>query len=227
MEDVRMPKHLGIIMDGNRRWAKQNGKKNIEGHLAGANRIIELSKYIFKKNIKYLSIYAFSTENFGRSAEEVNYLMGLIVKFFNEKLNEFHKENIKIIFSGRKEPLSNKVWDIICKVVSLTKNNTGGTLNICLNYGGRNEIIDAINKLISDKEDINEDNFKKCLYQELPDLDFVIRTSGEQRLSNFMLWQASYAELYFPKTYFPDFDEKELEKALIEYNNRNRRFGGN
>lgn len=227
MNDVVRPKHLGIIMDGNRRWAKQNGKKNIEGHLAGANRIIELAKYIFKKDIQYLSIFAFSTENFNRSEEEVSYLMGLIIKFFNERVNELHKENIKIIFSGRKEPLSKKVWDVICKVMNLTKDNTGGILNICLNYGGRTEIIDTVNKMIEAKIEINEENFSKYLYNYLPDLDFIIRTSGEQRLSNFMLWQASYAELYFPKTYFPDFDEKELDKALDEYNNRNRRFGGN
>ena len=214
-------------MDGNRRWAKQNGKKNIEGHLAGANRIIELSKYIFKKNIKYLSIYAFSTENFNRSEEEVSYLMGLIIKFFNERVNELHEENIKVVFSGRQKPLTNKVWKVICKVVELTKNNTGGVLNICLNYGSRTEIIDTINKMLDENLDINEDNFNKYLYQDLPDLDFIIRTSGEKRLSNFMLWQASYAELYFPETYFPDFDEKELDKALNEYNNRNRRFGGN
>ncbi len=227
MEDVVVPTHLGIIMDGNRRWAKQNGKKAREGHLAGANRIIDLSKYIFKKGVKYLSIYAFSTENFNRSEEEVSYLMGLIVKFFNERLEELNRENIKIIFSGRKEPLSNKVWDIICKVVEKTKNNTAGVLNICLNYGSRAEIVDTINKMIKENILIDEYSISKYLYQDLPDLDFVIRTSGEERLSNFMLWQASYAELYFPKTYFPDFDEIELEKALTEYNNRNRRFGGN
>lgn len=227
MNEVKIPIHLGIIMDGNRRWAKINNKKSIEGHLAGANRIIEISKYIFKKQVKYLSIYAFSTENFNRSEEEVSYLMGLIIKFFNEKVNLLHKENIKVVFSGRKKPLSDKVWDVICKVTERTKNNTGGVLNVCLNYGSKTEIIDAVNKMKSLGEEITEDNLNKHLYQEMPPLDFVIRTSGEQRLSNFMLWQASYAELYFPKVFFPDFDEKELDKALSEYNNRNRRFGGN
>ena len=227
MNEVVIPNHLGIIMDGNRRWAKENGKKSIEGHLAGANRIIELSKYIFQKNIKYLSIYAFSTENFNRSAEEVNYLMGLIISFFNDRAKELNKENIKVIFSGRKEPLSNKVWKVVNKVVDLTKNNTGRTLNICLNYGSRTEIIDTVNKMIDNKIEITEENFQKNLYHDLPNLDFIIRTSGEQRLSNFMLWQSSYAELYFPKIYFPDFDKKELDKALDEYNIRNRRFGGN
>ena len=151
MEDVKIPVHLGIIMDGNRRWAKLKGKKTIEGHLAGANRIISLAKYIFKKGIKYLSIYAFSTENFNRSEEEVSYLMSLIIKFFNEKAQELNKENIKVVFSGRQKPLSDKILNVMDKVIDLTKNNTGGILNICLNYGSRLEIIDAVNKIIKDK----------------------------------------------------------------------------
>ena len=222
-----MPIHIGIIMDGNRRWAREKNKKTIEGHLAGANRIVELAKYIFKSGVKYLSIYAFSTENFNRSEEEVNYLMGLIIKFFNERVKELDENNIKIIFSGRKEPLSDKVYNTLLKTSELTKNNTGGILNICLNYGSRAEIIDGINKLIEKGEKITEEEFGKYMYHELPDLDYVIRTSGEMRLSNFMLWQASYAEFYFPKVYFPDFDEKEFDKAIEEYNKRNRRFGGN
>jgi len=222
-----IPVHVGIIMDGNRRWAKEHNKKSIDGHLAGANRIISLSKYIFSNGIKYLSIYAFSTENFNRSEEEVSYLMSLIIKFFTERIKELHESNIKVIFSGRREPLSDKVYNTILKVVDMTKNNTGGVLNVCLNYGSRSEIIDAINKIKEDNIIINEENFSHYLYQDLPDLDLVIRTSGEMRLSNFMLWQASYAEFYFPKVYFPDFDNNEFDKALDEYNNRHRRFGGN
>ena len=222
-----IPNHVGIIMDGNRRWAKEKNKRTIEGHLAGANRIMDLAKYIFKKGVKFLSIYAFSTENFNRSEEEVKYLMGLIIKFFNERVKELDENNIKIIFSGRKEPLSDKVYNTILKVTEMTKNNTGGVLNVCLNYGSRAEIIDAINYIKENNIEVTEDNFNKYLYQELPDLDFVIRTSGEERLSNFMLWQASYAEFYFPNTYFPDFDNDEFDKALEEYNNRHRRFGGN
>jgi undecaprenyl diphosphate synthase len=227
MDDIKIPIHVGIIMDGNRRWAKEHNKKSLEGHLAGANNIIELSKYVFKKGVKYLSIYAFSTENFNRSPEEVSYLMNLIIKFFNERLNELHEANIKVIFSGRKEPLKDDVWECINKVTKKTHNNTGGILNVCLNYGGRAEILDAIRKAQVDNVILNEDNFHHYLYQDLPDLDYVIRTSGEMRLSNFMLWQASYAEFYFPKTYFPDFNSKEFDKALEEYNNRHRRFGGN
>ena len=227
MSNTELPHHIGIIMDGNRRWAKARGKKVVDGHLAGANRIIELAKYIFRSEIKYLSIYAFSTENFKREAEEVSYLMSLVVKFFNEKAKELEKENIKVIFSGRREPLSDKVQKVMNEVTEKTKNNTAGTLNVCLNYGGRAELIDAFNKVRATNEEINEENFAKYLYQELPDLDFVIRTSGEQRLSNFMLWLSSYAELYFPKVYFPDFDENEFDLAIDEYQTRKRRFGGN
>ena len=227
MNNIIVPNHIGIIMDGNRRWAKEKKKKTIEGHLAGANRIISLAKYIFDKGVKYLSIYAFSTENFNRSAEEVSYLMGLIIKFFNERVNELHDYNIKIVVSGLRDNLSKEVLKCIDNVVDLTKDNTGGVLNVCLNYGGRREIVDAINKIKEANITVTEDNFGKYLYNDLPDLDFVIRTSGEERISNFMLWQISYAEFYFPKVYFPDFDEKEFDKALEIYNNRNRRFGGN
>lgn len=227
MEIEKIPNHVGIIMDGNRRWAKEKGKKTIEGHLAGANRIIDLASYVFSKGVKYLSIYAFSTENFNRSKEEVSYLMGLIVKFFTERAEELDEKNMKIVFSGRKEPLSNRIYKVIQNVQKMTKDNTGGILNICLNYGGRAEIVDAAKKIVAEGKELNEENFSKSLYQDLPDLDFVIRTSGEMRLSNFMLWQSSYAEFYFPSTYFPDFDNAEFDKALEEYNNRHRRFGGN
>lgn len=227
MNNIIVPNHIGIIMDGNRRWAKEKNKKTIEGHLAGANRIISLAKYIFDKGVKYLSIYAFSTENFNRSAEEVSYLMGLIIKFFNERVNELHDYNIKIVVSGLRDNLSKDVLKCIDNVVELTKNNTGGVLNVCLNYGGRREIVDAVNKIKEANITITEETFGKYLYNDLPDLDYVIRTSGEERISNFMLWQISYAEFYFPKVYFPDFDEKEFDKALEIYNNRNRRFGGN
>lgn len=227
MNNIIVPNHIGIIMDGNRRWAKEKNKKTIEGHLAGANRIINLAKYIFDKGVKYLSIYAFSTENFNRSAEEVSYLMGLIIKFFNERVNELHDYNIKIVVSGLRDNLSKEVLKCIDNVVDLTKHNTGGVLNVCLNYGGRREIVDAVNKIKEANITVTEETFGKYLYNDLPDLDYVIRTSGEERISNFMLWQISYAEFYFPKVYFPDFDEKEFDKALEIYNNRNRRFGGN
>ena len=226
MNDLKIPNHLGIIMDGNRRWAREKNKKTIEGHLAGANRILSLAKYIFERGVNYLSIYAFSTENFNRSEEEVSYLMNLIVKFFNERAGELNENNIKIIVSGKRDHFSSKVLKCIDDVCKMTENNTGGVLNVCLNYGGRAEIIDAIKKIRETDEEVTEENFGKFLYQDLPDLDFVIRTSGEERISNFMLWQISYAEFYFPSVYFPDFDEEEFEKALLVYNKRDRRFGG-
>lgn len=215
--------HVGIIMDGNRRWAKEKNKNSLEGHKAGVDRICSLAKYVFDKGIKYLSIYAFSTENFNRSTEEVSYLMDLLIITFNRKL----KDNIKVVFSGSREKLSNKVLACIDSVTEKTKNNTGGTLNVCFNYGSKPEIVDACNKLVKDNKEITEENISQYLYQNIPPLDLVIRTSGEYRLSNFMLWQASYAELYFTKVYFPDFDEHEFDLALEEYNHRHRRFGGN
>ena len=222
-----LPSHIGIIMDGNGRWAKKRGLERSKGHIEGAKTFRKIGEYAGDLGISHISFYAFSTENFNRSAEEVSYLMGLIIKFFNERVNELHDYNIKIVVSGLRDNLSKEVLKCIDNVVDLTKDNTGGVLNVCLNYGGRREIVDAVNKIKEANVSITEETFGKYLYNDLPDLDYVIRTSGEERISNFMLWQISYAEFYFPKVYFPDFDEKEFDKALEIYNNRNRRFGGN
>ena len=223
---TKIPNHVAIILDGNGRWAKEKGKKRTEGHKAGFKNLKQLSKHILSTGTKFLSIFAFSTENFSRPKEEVDFLMNLFVEAFKKESNYFLKENIKIVFSGKKEPLRKDVLDVMDNITENTKNNTLGTLNICINYGGRAEIVDAAKKIINDNiKDIDEETFKKYLYNDLPDIDFMIRTSGELRISNFMLWQLSYAELYFPKCYFPDFNEKEYDKALIEYNNRSRRFG--
>ena len=176
--------------------------------------------------LETLSVFAFSTENFNRPKEEVDYLMKLFIQGFSKGIDYFNKENIRVVFSGRKEPLSENVIDKMNKLMLATKDNTLGTLNICLNYGGRAEIVDAFNKAIENGEtSLTEETFKKYLYQDLPDIDFMIRTSGEVRISNFMLWQLSYAELYFPKCYFPDFNEEEYDKALLEFTKRDRRFG--
>ena len=227
MDNVKIPMHVGIILDGNGRWAQARGLKRTAGHLAGYKNLLKLSKYVLDKGTKYLSVFAFSTENFNRPQEEVDYLMDLFMKGFNQDRGYFNKENIKVVFSGRRERLSDKVLAAMDKMEEETKNNTLGTLNICLNYGGRAEIIDAVNKIINDnKKNVDEDTFKKYLYNDLPDIDYMIRTSGETRISNFMLWQISYAELYFPKCYFPDFNEVEYDKALIEFTKRDRRFGG-
>lgn len=225
-KELKIPNHVAIILDGNGRWAKEQGKKRTEGHKEGFNNLKKLSKYVLNKGTKTLSVFAFSTENFSRPKEEVDFLMNLFLEGFKKDSKYFQKENIKVVFSGRKEPLSENVLKAMNDLAEMTKDNTLGTLNICLNYGGRAEIIDATKKIINDNiKEIDEEVFKKYLYNDLPDIDFMIRTSGELRISNFMLWQLSYAELYFPKCYFPDFNELEYDKALLEYNNRKRRFG--
>ena len=223
---LKIPNHVAIILDGNGRWAKEKGKKRTEGHKEGYKNLKEISKYILNKGTKVLSVYAFSTENFKRPKEEVDFLMDLFMQGFNKDAKFFQKENIKVVFSGRRENLRKDVLDAMDKMTETTKNNTKGTLNICLNYGGRAEIVDAINKMLtSGINNIDEDTFKKYLYHDLPDVDLMIRTSGEIRISNFLLWQLSYAELYFPNCYFPDFNQEEYDKALLEYTKRDRRFG--
>ena len=230
MEEVnlKIPNHVAIILDGNGRWAQARGLKRTDGHLAGYKNLLKLSKHVLKRGTKYMSVYAFSTENFSRPKEEVDYLMKLVVTGFKKDKGYFSKENIKVIFSGRKEPVPKATLKAIDEIMESTKDCTGGILNICFNYGGRAEIVDAVNKIIKAKDkDITEEKFSKYLYaSELPDIDFLIRTSGEQRVSNYMLWEISYAEFYFPKTYFPDFNEEEYDKALIEFTKRDRRFGG-
>ncbi len=234
MEKLNVPIHVGIILDGNRRWAKERGLKSKDGHKAGFETLKRISKYIFKKGVKVLSVFAFSTENFKRSEEEVNYLMNLFLKGFKSSIKEFNENNIKVVFSGRKEPLSDKVYKSMKELENKTQNNKGGILNICLNYGGQAEIIDTTKKIAREIingniniEDINEETFRKNLYNDLPYIDLLIRTSGEIRISNFMLYSLAYAEMYFPSVNFPDFDEKEFDKALDVYNKRDRRMGGN
>ena len=232
-DELIIPNHVGIIMDGNGRWAKKRGLARSMGHKAGADNLLSLCKHISKVGVKYLSLYAFSTENFKREEGEVNYLMNLFIEMFNSKLKELSDNNVKVIFSGRREPLPEKVLKAVDEFVTYSENNTGLILNICINYGGRAEIVDMTKKLCElyknnkiTLEDIDYDLVNKNLYHELPDVDLVIRTSGELRISNFMLYQSSYAEYYFPETLFPDFDEKEFDKAIVEFNKRNRRFGG-
>ena len=231
--NLKVPNHVAIIVDGNGRWATEKGMTRSEGHNEGFLNVKKLSAYIFSKNIKYLSAYLFSTENFKRSKKEVDFLMNLLVGKLKEILEFCHEEKIKAVFSGRKENLSDKVIKAMIKIEEETKDYQGRVFNICFNYGGHAEIVDATKKIVKDVEngkldinDLDENTFSKYLYHNLPPVDLMIRTSGEQRLSNFMLWQNSYAEFYFPKTYFPDFDEKEFDKAIVEYTKRDRRFGG-
>ena len=232
MKEVKIPNHLAIIMDGNGRWAKEKGLKRTEGHKEGFKTLKKVAIHAMKRGVKVLSVFAFSTENFNREEEEVNYLMNLFVTKFQKEIPFFNKNKIKVIFSGRKEPLKEKVLESMERLKEVTKNNNKLIFNICLNYGGQAEIIDAckniIDKVLNKKvnlNDLNEETFGNYLYNNLPPIDLLIRTSGELRISNFMLYQLSYAEMYFAKTYFPDFKEKELDKSFEEYTKRDRRFG--
>lgn len=231
--ELKIPNHIAFIVDGNGRWAKLKGKNRSEGHLAGFINLKKIIKYVFSKKIKYLSAYLFSTENFKRSKQEVNFIMNLLTSKLKDILNLCHEEKIKVVFSGRKDSLSKKVLEVIRQIEEETSIYEDRVFNICFNYGGRAEIIDASKKIAYDYskgnlnlEELDENIFGKYLYQDLPPVDLMIRTSGEERLSNFMLWQCSYAEFYFPKVLFPDFDEKQFDKAIIEYTKRDRRFGG-
>ena len=230
MENIKVPNHVAIIMDGNRRWAKEKGKSPSMGHLEGSKTLEKTGMYIFSTGVKYLSVFAFSTENFKREEEEVTYLMDLIIKGFKSTCSKFVKHGIRVVISGRKDNLRKDVLDTISEIEEQTKNGMVGTFNICFNYGGQAEIEDACKKIAIDYKDGKVDlanlDFNSYLYQDLPPIDLMIRTSGEVRISNFMLYQLAYSELYFTDVYFPDFDEKEYDLAIDEYNKRKRRFGG-
>ena len=226
--ELNIPNHVAIIVDGNGRWAKERGLSRMKGHDAGFENLKKMGKYILSHGVKVLSVYVFSTENFKRDKEEVDHLMDLFVLMFKKEKNFFMKNNIKVVFSGRDEPLPKSVISAKNKLEEMTKDNTGGIFNVCLNYGGRAEIVDATKKIVEagvNVDDIDENTFKKYLYQDLPDVDLMIRTSGEVRLSNFLLWQNSYAEFYFPEVKFPDFSEEDFYDAILVYNKRDRRFG--
>lgn len=232
MENIFVPKHVGIIMDGNGRWAKMRGKKRSFGHLEGSKTLENIALYAIECGVQILSVYAFSTDNFKRSKEEVDYLMDLFITMFNKKMKKIKDNDIKVIFSGRREPLRKDVLASMDKIVEETKNNKRGILNICLNYGGQEEIVDATKKIVElvnngelNIDDVDKNNFYKYLYNDLPPLDLLIRTSGEYRLSNFMPYQSTYSEFYFTDTLFPDFDNREFDKAIESYNKRDRRFG--
>lgn len=230
---MKIPHHVAIIMDGNGRWAEKRGLKRTKGHQKGAETLKKISEYIFDKKVKILSVFAFSTENWKRDKEEVDYLMDLFLKSFKDNFDSLKKKGVKIIFSGVKYKLSDKVINAMNKMMKETENNANGIFNICLNYGGRIEIVEATKKICTDVlnnkisiDDITEECYNKYLFNDLEPIDLMIRTSGEYRLSNFMLWQMAYSELYFTNTLWPDFDEKEFDNALDVYSNRERRFGG-
>ena len=223
-----IPNHVAIIMDGNGRWATRQGMKRTEGHYAGYKRLKKTALYILDKGVKYLSVFAFSTENFKRSPEEVNYLMDLFVKAFKKDKNFFIKNDIKVVFSGRGKPLSDEVMNVMKEIEEGTKDCKKGTFNFCINYGGQAEIVDTTKKIVNlvlenklNIEELTTESYYHYLYNDLPPVDLLIRTSGEIRISNFMLYSISYAEIYFTRTCFPDFDESEFDNALESYQNRN------
>ena len=227
---TKIPKHLGIIIDGNRRWAKQKGLLTFSGHYSGREKVRNIGRWCKERGIKILTIYGFSTENWKRSKIEVNYLMKLINQSLSgDCLKEMREDKIKIQIIGLKQRLPKFLQETIEKAEELTKNNKAMLFNLALNYGGRMEIVEAIKKIILKKiplKKITEELVAENLWTNgLPFPDLIIRTAGEQRLSNFLTWQSAYSELYFTQKYWPDFEEKDLDEALEEYDRRQRRFG--
>jgi len=233
-EEKNIPQHVAIIMDGNRRWAKQRNLDVRLGHKKGAENLEDIVKYCNKIGIKYLTVYAFSTENWKRTKEEVGALMLLLQNYLDVFAKTADSENIRIKMLGSREGLSEGLLKKIDNTIEKTKNNTGLTFNIAFNYGGRDEIINAVKKIASkvkegniNIEDINETLISENLYtKEIPDPDLMIRTSGEIRTSNFLPWQLVYSEFYFTNKLWPDFSTEDLDNAILEYSRRTRKFGG-
>ena len=225
-----IPQHVGIIMDGNRRWAAKRGLTINEGHEAGTKALEKIIEYCLELGVKILTVYTLSTENWRkRTKEEVKGIFELLIRFVKEKKEEYKKRGVKLGVLGDFQAFPRKVVQAIKEVLKIVKKHERLKVNIALNYGGRDEILRAVRKIISQRippKKINEENFGKFLYTNgEPDPDLIIRTGGEIRLSNFLLWQTSYSELYFTNTLWPDFDEKELDKAIAEYQKRQRNFG--
>ncbi len=229
-----VPRHIAMIMDGNRRWAEKNGVSTLEGHEAGAKTVRRVVDYCQVHGVKYLTLYAFSTENWKRPPIEVKGLMGLLTVFLRKYIREMNEKGVKLDFIGRIDGLPSAQRNAISEAIKSTSANKNWNLVLAVNYGGRSEIIDATVKMASDiasglikAADINEEKFRKFLYYpSLPDPDLLIRTSGETRLSNFLLWQVSYSEIYFSKVLWPDFSEDDFKEALKFYSEKQRRFGG-
>ena len=221
--------HIAIIMDGNRRWAKEKFLPSAMGHQKGVDALRSTMRLFDEFGIKYLTVYAFSTENWNRKKEEVEFLMGLLAKTLLNELDDMHKENVKIRFLGDLSKLSDNLIKIVHSAEEKTKNNTGVNLNIAFNYGSRDEIKNALQEIVKEGisyEEITEETISKHLYtKDIPDPDLLIRTGGEKRISNYLLWQIAYSEIYVTDAYWPEFDRNELSKAIIDFENRNRRFG--
>ncbi len=230
MEKLQIPRHLGMILDGNGRWAEKRGLPRTAGHVEGTENVVRMTRACSKRGIRVLSLYAFSTENWKRSAEEVGALMKLIVRFVNSYLEELDRNQIRLETMGDLSRLPRLSRLAVEQAKKRTRNNSGMVLNIALNYGGRDEIVRGVNRWLSRHPAAahicEEDLDRELDTAAYPPLDLIIRTGGEERLSNFMLWQAAYAEFYFTPVLWPDFSEAELDKAIAAFSQRNRRFGG-
>lgn len=230
----KVPAHIAIIMDGNGRWAKSRFMPRTYGHKVGVETIRKVVKECSRLGVKYLTLYAFSTENWKRPKDEVSALMGLLVKYLRNELEELHKNNVKILTIGDISKLPQACIEELDHAKEKTKDNTGLVMSLALNYGGRNDLVNAVKNISQEVvdgkisvDDIGDDLISSHLStKESPDPDLVVRTSGEQRLSNFLLWELAYSEFYFAEIHWPDFDEKELQKAIFAYQSRDRRFGG-
>ena len=230
----KVPTNLGIIMDGNGRWAKKRGLPRTAGHVTGAQVFRKITKYCEKCGVRYLTVYAFSTENWRRPQDEVESIMNLLRQYLKESLADFQNENIVVRFIGNREELAQDIRDLITEAEKSTAHKTGMTLNIALNYGGQQEIVNAT-RILATKvekgelrpEEIDEKVLEQALYtEEQPPVDLILRPSGEYRLSNFLIWQSAYAEFVFMDVLWPDFKEEDLDRAFEEYARRDRRFGG-
>ena len=224
-----VPVHVGLILDGNRRWAKANGLPAVEGHRQGAETFKSIIEDIYRSGVKYISAYVFSTENWSRTQDEVSYLMKLLLQVVKRDLAELSAKGIRVVVLGSRDQISKEVDEMLDKVEATTANNTKGTLALCFNYGGQLEVVDAVKALVKEgakADEITVESISEHVYHpEVPPVDMIIRTSGEKRLSNFMLWRASYAELFFTDTYWPDFKAEEWHTMLADYVARHRRFG--
>jgi undecaprenyl diphosphate synthase len=226
----KIPRHVAIIMDGNGRWALSRGLPRLAGHKAGTENLRRIIRATVEFGIKYLTIYAFSTENWGRSPEEVQGLLGILEDVIDRELSELHQEGVQLRHIGRLEQLSPKLQKKVIRAMEFTKNNDRLILNIAFNYGGRDEIVNAIQRMMKDgiqPDKVTDNMVSQYMYTAgVPDPDLVIRTSGELRVSNFLIWQAAYSEWYFTPTYWPDFDKEEYRRALKAFVQRDRRYGG-
>lgn len=234
LEMERIPKHIGIIMDGNGRWAKQRNLPRTMGHKAGVETIRRILKECNRLGVRYLTLYAFSTENWKRPKDEVSALMSLLIEYLKNELKELHENNVIVNYVGNVDRLPVKAQEALKEAWELTQNNTGVQMNLALNYGGREEILHGIRNLVDavqdnrfSMEELTEESFKEFLYTKgQPDPELIIRPSGELRLSNFLLYQGAYSELWFNQIFWPDFTEEHLRRAIADYQKRDRRFGG-